>query len=102
MKNYVINTIKKQGIATITNMCIKEEYRNKHIGYKLLNTVIMEYEKNNNNDVKYIQFCVLAHNLSAIKLYQNLGLKQISGIEKGFNGYRMRKPDVVVMQLQVK
>lgn len=105
IKNYIlpmIKTIKTKNIATITNMCIKKEYRNMHIGYNLLKTVIEEYKNNNDNDVEYIEFDVLAHNPSAIKLYQNLGFKQISDIEKGFNGYHMKKPEVIVMQLKIK
>ena len=105
IKNYIlpmINTIKTKNIATITNMCIKKEYRNMHIGYNLLKTVIEEYKNNNNQNVEFIEFDVLAHNPSAIKLYQNLGFKQISNIEKGFNGYHMKKPDVIVMQLKIK
>lgn len=105
IKNYIlpmINTIQTKNIATITNMCIKREYRNMHIGYNLLKTVIEEYKNNNNNNVEFIEFDVLAHNPSAIKLYQNLGFKQISNIEKGFNGYHMKKPDVIVMQLKIK
>lgn len=72
-----------------------------HIGYKLLKNVIDEYI-NNNNDVEYIEFAVLAHNPSAIKLYKNLGFVQISDIEEGFNGYNMEKPEVILMSLKIK
>lgn len=105
IKNYIlpmINTIETKNIATITNMCIKKEFRNMHIGYNLLKTVIEEYKNKNNHNIKFIEFDVLAHNPSAIKLYQNLGFKQISNIEKGFNGYHMKKPDVILMQLKIK
>lgn len=68
-----------------------------HIGYKLSKTVIEEYVKNNDNNIEYIEFYVLAHNPSAIKLYQNLGFKQISYVEKGFNGYHMKKTEVILM-----
>jgi len=105
IKNYIfpmIDTIKNKGIATITNMCVKEEYRNQHIGYKLLKCVIEEYIKKNDNDIKYVEFDVLAHNPSAIKLYKNLGFMQISNIEKGFNGENMKKPEIIVMQLKIK
>lgn len=103
--NYIkpmIENIKTKNIATITNMCVKKEYRNMHIGYKLLKTVIDEYVNDNNNDVEYIEFDVLAHNPSAIKLYKNLGFVQISEIEKGFNGYNMKKPEVILMSLKIK
>lgn len=106
IKNYIkpmIEDIKIKNIATITNMCVKQEYRNMHIGYKLLNTVIEEYiDNNSNNDVEYIEFDVLAHNKSAIKLYKNLGFKQIGNIEKGFNGNNMEKPEVILMSLKIK
>lgn len=104
IENYIkpmIENIKTKNIATITNMCVKKEYRNMHIGYKLLKTVIDEYI-NNNNDIEYIEFDVLAHNPSAIKLYKNLGFVQISDIEEGFNGYHMKKPEVIVMSLKIK
>lgn len=98
----MIENIKTKNIATITNMCVKKEYRNMHIGYKLLKTVIEEYINNNDNDIEYIEFDVLAHNPSAIKLYQNLGFKQISDIEEGFNGSNMKKPEVILMSLKIK
>ena len=56
IENYIkpmIENIKTKNIATITNMCVKKEYRNMHIGYRLLNTVIKEYVNNNDNDVEY-------------------------------------------------
>lgn len=106
IENYIkpmIENIKTKNIATITNMCVKKEYRNMHIGYKLLKTVIDEYMNNNNdNDVEYIEFDVLAHNPSAIKLYKNLGFVQISDIEEGFNGNNMEKPEVILMSLKIK
>ena len=98
----MIENIKTKNIATITNMCIKKEYRNMHIGYKLLKNVINEYINNNDNDVEYIEFDVLAHNPSAIKLYKNLGFVQISDIEEGFNGNNMEKPEVILMSLKIK
>ena len=105
IKNYIkpmIENIKTKNIATITNMCVKKEYRNMHIGYKLLKTVIDDYKYNNFNNVEYIEIDVLAHNPSAIKLYQNLGFKQVSDIEKGFNGNNMEKPEVILMTLKIK
>lgn len=105
IENYIkpmIENIKTKNIATITNMCVKKEYRNMHIGYKLLKNVIDEYINNNDNDVEYIEFDVLAHNPSAIKLYRNLGFVQISDIEEGFNGNNMEKPEVILMSLKIK
>jgi len=105
IENYIkpmIENIKTKNIATITNMCVKKEYRNMHIGYKLLKNVIQEYINNNDNDVEYIEFDVLAHNPSAIKLYKNLGFIQISDIEEGFNGNNMEKPEVILMSLKIK
>lgn len=105
IENYIkpmIENIKTKNIATITNMCVKKEYRNMRIGYKLLKNVINEYINNNDNDVEYIEFDVLAHNPSAIKLYKNLGFVQISDIEEGFNGNNMEKPEVILMSLKIK
>ena len=105
IENYIkpmIENIKTKNIATITNMCVKKEYRNMHIGYRLLNTVIEEYVNNNDNDVEYIEFDVLANNSSAIKLYKNLGFKQVSEIEEGFNGYNMERPKVILMSLKIE
>lgn len=104
IENYIkpmIEDVKIKNIATITNMCVKKEYRNMHIGYKLLKTVIDEY-MNINNDVEYIEFEVLANNPSAIKLYKNLGFVQISDIEEGFNGNNMEKPEIILMSLKIK
>lgn len=105
IENYIkpmIENIKTKNIATITNMCVKKEYRNMHIGYKLLKNVIDEYINNSDNDVEYIEFDVLAHNPGAIKLYRNLGFVQISDIEEGFNGNNMEKPEVILMSLKIK
>lgn len=71
------------------------------IKIELLKTVIDEY-MHNNSDVEYIEFDVLAHNSSAIKLYKNLGFVQISDIEKGFNDHNMEKPKVILMSLKIR
>ena len=57
---------------------------------------------NNDNDVEYIEFDVLTHNPSAIKLYKNLGFVQISDIEEGFNGNNMEKSEIILMSLKIK
>ena len=76
-------------------MCVKKEYRNMHIGYKLLKTVIDEYMNNNDNDVEYIEFDCLLHNVKAKNLYHSSGFKEMyTGI--GFNGTEnTTEPEIV-------
>lgn len=103
INNYIkpmIDNIKLKNAACLTNMCVDKEYRNMHVGFKLLDAAINDYL---NNEIvnETIEFDVLADNISAIRLYKHLGFVQIGGIEKGFNGPKLEPPNVIIMRKNI-
>lgn len=105
IENYIqpmIDNIKLKNAACLTNMCVDKDYRNRHVGLKLLGTVINEYMNSKNEISDSIEFDVLADNVSAIQLYKHLGFIQVGGVEKGFNGPGLELPNVIYMKKQCK
>lgn len=82
------------GEGQINNVVVKKEYRGKHIGYEMLQTLIKLGLKNN-----LIRFTleVRLSNTPAIKLYHNLGFED-AGIRKNF--YDFPKEDAIIMWLK--
>ena len=105
IKNYIypmIDNIKLKNAACLTNMCVDKDYRNRHVGLKLLGIAINDYINSKNNISDSIEFDVLADNVSAIHLYKHLGFIQVGGVEKGFNGPGLEPPNVIYMKKQCK
>ena len=78
----------------ITNVAVKEENRNKKIGYNMLKALINEGK---NNNLKSFVLEVRVSNDKAINLYHKLGFKDC-GIRKGY--YSKPKEDAIIMWLK--
>lgn len=81
--------------VNIYNLCVKEEFRNKGIGTKLLKSAL---EISKQKKFRKVFLEVKSDNLVAKKIYESLGFKEI-GIRKKyyFNGR-----DAFVMMLELK
>ncbi len=77
--------------AHITNIAVLPEYRRKHIGERLLRTVIDNCYK---DMVKYITLEVRVSNKPAIALYEKYGFKSL-GTRKGY--YQDNNEDALIM-----
>ena len=98
IENYIeglIKEVKESEFAYISNVCVDEKYRGKHIGNYMISTIIDIYKE---KLFKEIVLDVIAANPGAIKLYQNLGFEQFTEIFKGFNDPSKEKPDVFSMK----
>lgn len=105
IKEYImpmIEKVKENNTACLTNMCVDKKYRNLHIGLNLLDYAINDYINNCKNISDAIEFDVLKDNIPAIKLYKHLGFKQVGNILKGFNGKGLNAPDVIIMKKSLK
>ena len=72
----------------IIDIFVSKNYRNKKIGYKLLNKVIQDHKDNN------ITLEVNVNNVAAINLYKKLGFEIVAtrkGYYNGIDGYLMLK-----------
>ncbi len=78
----------------ITNVAVKEEKRNKKIGYNMLKALINEGK---NNNLKSVTLEVRVSNEEAIHLYHKFGFKDC-GIRKGY--YSKPKEDAIIMWLK--
>lgn len=99
--NYIeglIKEVKESDFAYISNVCVDEKYRGKHIGNYMMNYVIDVYK---DKLFKEIVLDVLAQNPGAIKLYQNLGFEQFTEVFKGFNDPSKDKPEVFSMKTEL-
>ena len=98
IENYIeglIKEVKESEFAYISNVCVDEEYRGRHIGNYMVNAIIDIYK---DKLFKEIVLDVVAANPGAIKLYQNLGFEQFTEIFKGFNDPKKKKPEVFSMK----
>ena len=77
--------------ATITNMAVREEVRNKGIGYMLLQNIIEEAK---NKGIHNLTLEVRKSNLAAYHLYKQVGF-EASGIRKEF--YSAPVEDAIIM-----
>lgn len=77
--------------ANITNVAVKEEYRNKGVGYVIIEDLI---ERAKNAGVKAMTLEVRKSNNAAIRLYEQVGFKN-AGIRRNF--YESPKEDAVIM-----
>lgn len=96
--NYItklIEEVKESSFAYISNVCVDENYRGRHIGNYMINNIINIYKE---KLFKEIVLDVIAANPGAIKLYENLGFEQFTEIFKGFNDPNKEKPDVFSMK----
>lgn len=84
------------GEGQINNVAVKKEYRGKHVGFYMLNSLI---ELGLANNLIAFTLEVRVSNYSAIKLYHNLGFEDV-GIRKNFYDYP--KEDAIIMWLKCK
>jgi len=77
--------------ATITNMAVREEFRNKGIGYMLLQNIIDEARK---IGIHNLTLEVRKSNLAAYHLYKQVGF-EASGIRTNF--YSAPVEDAIIM-----
>ena len=101
IENYIeglIKEVEEADFAYISNVCVDEKCRGKHIGKTMLNYVIDTYKQ---KLYDHIVLDVLANNPGAIKLYQNLGFEQFTKIFAGFNDPKKKKPDVFSMEADI-
>lgn len=81
--------------ADITNIAVKEEYRNKGYGKLLLETLLNECKR---QDTEYVHLEVRVSNENAISLYKSYGFETIN-IRKGY--YEDNHEDAYVMILDL-
>lgn len=100
--NYIkelIKEVQNSQFAYISNVCVHPEYRGMHVGSMMLKQIIEIYKRQYFDE---IALDVLADNIGAIKLYQNLGFQQSSDIFDGFNNPNLEKPKVFSMRNDLK
>ena len=98
IENYIeglIKEVKESEFAYISNVCVDEKYRGRHIGNMMISRIIDIYKE---KLFKEIVLDVIAANPGAIKLYQNLGFEQFTEIFKGFNDPSKERPEVFSMK----
>lgn len=78
--------------AEITNVCVAEDYRRRHLGDELVNALIVEAEL---RGVNRIVLEVRVSNKGAIALYEKYDFKNI-GVRKNF--YRAPVEDAYIME----
>lgn len=83
------------GEGQINNVVVKKEYRNQHIGHRLLVELIRQGME---LGLDSYTLEVRITNQSARKLYSNMGF-EIAGVRKGF--YSLPTEDAVIMWLKV-
>ncbi len=79
------------GEVSITNIAVKQEYRNRGIATKLINTLKSKMQE---EKAEFITLEVRASNETAIRLYEKNGFETV-GLRKGF--YENPKEDAVLM-----
>ena len=102
IENYILPLIEEVDDAEyvyISNVCVHEEYRGKHIGNRMLKKIIEHYRENLANT---IVLDVIENNHSAVKLYKNLGFSQDGELYKGFSAPDTIKPNVFSMKTEPK
>ena len=98
IENYIeglIKEVRESEFAYISNVCVDENYRGRHIGNIMISKIIDIYKE---KLFKEIVLDVVAANPGAIKLYQNLGFEQFTEIFRGFNDPKKKKPEVFSMK----
>lgn len=98
IENYIeglIKEVRESDFAYISNVCVDDKYRGKHVGKYMVSTIIDIYKE---KLFKEIVLDVVTANPGAIKLYQNLGFEQFTEIFKGFNDPSKEKPEVFSMK----
>ncbi len=86
------------GEAHILNVCVRDEFRNLGFGRRLLEHLL---ERAAAAGVAEAFLEVRPSNLSAIRLYQNLGFEQI-GIRRGYYQAVDGREDAIVLKLELK
>ena len=83
------------GEAHVLNICIRPEYRSRGFGRLMLQHLI-DYARGAGAHELFLE--VRPSNLSAVRLYQAMGLRQI-GIRRGYYQAENGREDAVVMSL---
>ena len=99
IENYIfglIKEVKSSNFAYISNVCVNEEYRGKHLGTLMLSWLIDIYKE---SIFKELSLDVIKDNEAAVKLYKNMGFEQSSEVFKGFSDPKLERPDVFSMVL---
>ena len=102
IENYVlplIEEVKDAEYVYISNVCVHEEYRGKHVGNSLLKHIIEHYRENLTNT---IVLDVIENNVNAVKLYEKLGFFQEGDLYKGFSSPTEERPNVFSMKTEPK
>ena len=84
------------GDADITNVAVHSDFRRKHIGEKLLDSLIKELIKKNADNIRLE---VRKSNIGAIALYEKAGFKQID-VRKNY--YQDNKEDALILELKTE
>ena len=102
INNYILPLIKEIEDAEyvyISNVCVHEDYRGKHIGNRMLKNIVEHYRENLANT---IVLDVIESNKGAVKLYENLGFVREGELYEGFSAPEQTKPNVFSMRTEPK
>lgn len=102
IENYIlplIEEVKDAEYVYISNVCVHEKYRGKHVGNRLLKYIIEHYRENLTNT---IVLDVIENNVNAVKLYEKLGFFQEGDLYKGFSAPSEERPNVFSMKTEPK
>jgi len=78
---YIINNrIKTKHVATIYSVYVNKNYRGQGVGKKLINSALESIKKN--SDVIKVDLAVNPEQVSAVKLYEYFGFKEVGRLSK--------------------
>jgi [ribosomal protein S18]-alanine N-acetyltransferase len=83
------------GEAHVLNVCVRDEYRSRGFGQRLLEHLLERAQASGVNEA-FLE--VRPSNLAAIRLYQRLGFEQI-GIRRGYYQAPDGREDAIVLKL---
>ena len=102
VENYIevlVKEVKESSFAYISNVCVDEKYRGRHIGNFMISKIIEIYK---DKLFREIVLDVLEDNPGAIGLYEKLGFEKFSDIFEGFNAPNSDKPNVFSMKKNIE
>lgn len=102
VENYIevlVKEVKESSFAYISNVCVDEKYRGRHIGNFMISKIIDIYK---DKLFREIVLDVLEDNPGAIGLYEKLGFEKFSDIFEGFNAPNSDKPNVFSMKKNIE
>lgn len=101
IENYIeklIDEVKDVDFAYISNVCVDEAFRGRGVGKTMLDDVMQIFTE---KMYRHFVLDVVADNIGAVKMYNNLSFEQFTKMFSGFSDPDVRKPDVYSMEYKI-